>query len=100
MLPQGDATHLSWVMRGPAPFISIVDAGVSLILDRMIGKDFEIGLANLKKPHREVSRNLDSIDPTKEQAMQINPYLFYESNCESGVQVLPRRCWAARSRCC
>ena len=22
MLPQGDATHLSWVMRGPAPFIS------------------------------------------------------------------------------
>jgi hypothetical protein len=48
MLPQGDATHLSWVMRGPAPFISKL-MQVFMNLDRMIGKDFEIGLANLKK---------------------------------------------------
>jgi Polyketide cyclase / dehydrase and lipid transport len=47
MLPQGDATHLSWVMRGPAPFISKL-MQVFMNLDRMIGKDFEIGLANLK----------------------------------------------------
>jgi hypothetical protein len=48
MLPQGDATHLSWVMRGPAPFISKL-MQVFMNLDRMIGKDFEVGLANLKK---------------------------------------------------
>jgi len=48
MLPQGDATHLSWVMRGPAPFISKL-MQVFINLDHMIGKDFEAGLANLKK---------------------------------------------------
>jgi hypothetical protein len=48
MLPQGGATHLSWVMRGPAPFISKL-MQVFMNLDHMIGKDFEIGLANLKK---------------------------------------------------
>ena len=48
MLPQDDATHLSWVMRGPAPFISKL-MQVFMNLDRMIGKDFEVGLANLKK---------------------------------------------------
>jgi hypothetical protein len=48
MLPQGGATHLSWVMRGPAPFISKL-MQVFMNLDHMVGKDFEIGLANLKK---------------------------------------------------
>ena len=48
MLPQGGATQLSWVMRGPAPFISKL-MQVFMNLDHMIGKDFEIGLANLKR---------------------------------------------------
>jgi hypothetical protein len=48
MLPQGGATHLSWVMRGPAPFISKL-MQVFMNLDHMVGKDFETGLANLKK---------------------------------------------------
>ena len=48
MLPQDDATNLNWVMRGPAPFISKL-MQVFMNLDHMIGKDFEIGLANLKK---------------------------------------------------
>jgi hypothetical protein len=48
VLRQGEATHLSWVMRGPAPFVSKL-MQVFMNLDRMIGKDFEIGLANLKK---------------------------------------------------
>jgi hypothetical protein len=48
MLPQGDATHLTWVMRGPAPFMSKL-MQVFMNLDHMIGKDFEVGLANLKK---------------------------------------------------
>ena len=47
MLPQGDATNVTWVMHGPASFMSKL-MQVFMNLDRMIGKDFEIGLANLK----------------------------------------------------
>jgi Polyketide cyclase / dehydrase and lipid transport len=48
MLPQSAGTRLNWVMRGPAPFMSKL-MQVFMNLDQMIGKDFEIGLANLKK---------------------------------------------------
>jgi len=48
MLPQGDATRLTWLMHGPAPFMSKL-MQVFMNMDKMIGKDFEIGLANLKK---------------------------------------------------
>ena len=48
MLPQGDATHVTWLMHGPAPFMNKV-MQVFMNLDKMIGRDFEIGLANLKR---------------------------------------------------
>src|SRR4030088_1902951 len=50
MLPQGDAatTNITWVMHGPAPFMAKV-MQVFMNMDNMIGKDFEIGLANLKR---------------------------------------------------
>ena len=48
MLPRGDETHLSWLMHGPAPFMSKL-MQVFMSLDKMIGKDFEAGLANLQK---------------------------------------------------
>jgi uncharacterized protein YndB with AHSA1/START domain len=48
ILPQGDATNLTWLMHGPASFMSKV-MQVFINLDHMIGKDFEIGLANLKR---------------------------------------------------
>jgi uncharacterized protein YndB with AHSA1/START domain len=48
MLPQGDATNLTWRMSGPAPFMHRV-MQVFMNFDRMIGKDFEAGLSNLKK---------------------------------------------------
>jgi uncharacterized protein YndB with AHSA1/START domain len=48
MLPQGDATTLTWLMHGPAPFMSKV-MQVFMNMDKMIGKDFEAGLAKLKK---------------------------------------------------
>jgi len=47
MLPQGDATTVTWLMHGPAPFMSKV-MQVFMDLDKMIGRDFEAGLANLK----------------------------------------------------
>ena len=48
VLSQGSATEVNWAMYGPAPFMHRV-MQVFMNLDRMIGKDFEAGLANLKK---------------------------------------------------
>ena len=52
MLPQGDATsgstNVTWLMRGPAPFMAKV-MHVFMNIDRMVGKDFEAGLSNLKR---------------------------------------------------
>ena len=43
----GDATTVTWAMFGPSPYISKV-MGLFVSMDRMIGKDFERGLAQLK----------------------------------------------------
>jgi len=52
MLPQGDATNLTtnvtWLMHGPVPFMAKI-MHVLMNIDRMVGKDFEVGLANLKR---------------------------------------------------
>jgi uncharacterized protein YndB with AHSA1/START domain len=45
--PQGDSTSVTWVMRGPTPFLSRV-IQVFISMDSMIGKEFETGLGNLK----------------------------------------------------
>jgi hypothetical protein len=45
--PDGDSTNLTWAMHGPTPFVSKV-MQVFISMDKMIGKDFEAGLANLK----------------------------------------------------
>jgi uncharacterized protein YndB with AHSA1/START domain len=45
--PAGDDTKVTWAMVGPAPYISKL-MGVFVNMDKMIGKDFEAGLANLK----------------------------------------------------
>lgn len=45
--PQGTATQVSWAMEGPSPYISKL-MGVVFNLDKMIGTDFENGLADLK----------------------------------------------------
>ncbi|MGV7211798.1 SRPBCC family protein [Bradyrhizobium sp. UFLA05-112] len=47
-VPQGSATLVTWAMYGPAPFLSKL-MQVFVNMDNMIGKDFETGLANLKK---------------------------------------------------
>ena len=48
MLPQGDVTNLMWTMTGPAVLMTKV-MQVFINMDHMIGRDFEVGLANLKK---------------------------------------------------
>ncbi|WP_269931006.1 SRPBCC family protein [Aminobacter sp. HY435] len=47
VLPQGQASRVNWMMRGPAPFMTKVMQTV-MNFDKMIGKDFEKGLASLK----------------------------------------------------
>ncbi len=45
--PKGEATNVTWDMRGPMPFLSKVIC-LFVDMDRMVGADFEAGLANLK----------------------------------------------------
>jgi hypothetical protein len=45
--PQGDATEVTWDLHGPVPFMAKI-MHVICNMDRMIGRDFETGLANLK----------------------------------------------------
>ena len=45
--PWGNSTQVTWAIHGPSPFISKV-MGIVLNMDKMIGKDFEAGLAALK----------------------------------------------------
>jgi len=45
--PTGDSTLVTWAMRGSCPFIVKI-MGLFFNMDRMIGKDFEVGLASLK----------------------------------------------------
>jgi len=47
MIPQSDATNVTWAMYGPNPYIAKVMQSV-FNMDEMIGKDFADGLANLK----------------------------------------------------
>jgi uncharacterized protein YndB with AHSA1/START domain len=44
---KGDSTDVTWAIYGPCPFISKL-MGVFFNIDKMIGSDFEVGLANLK----------------------------------------------------
>ena len=46
--PKGDATDVTWSMYGPMPFISKVMC-LFIDMDKMVGSDFEKGLAELKK---------------------------------------------------
>jgi uncharacterized protein YndB with AHSA1/START domain len=45
--PRGDSTDITWAMYGPNLYIAKV-MSIFFNMDRMIGKDFETGLANLK----------------------------------------------------
>jgi len=47
LVPRDGATEVTWLMHGPAPFVSKL-MGLFVDMDKMIGKDFETGLANMK----------------------------------------------------
>jgi hypothetical protein len=45
--PRGDATTVTWTMHGRSPFLGKV-IGLFIDCDKMVGKDFEGGLVNLR----------------------------------------------------
>ncbi|HEY4299302.1 MAG TPA: SRPBCC family protein [Candidatus Didemnitutus sp.] len=45
--PKGDVTNVRWAMEGPVPYFAKI-IHLFMDMDRMVGKDFETGLANLK----------------------------------------------------
>jgi Polyketide cyclase / dehydrase and lipid transport len=47
LVPDGEATSVTWAMYGPSPFVSKL-MGVFMSMDDMIGGDFEAGLAAMK----------------------------------------------------
>jgi len=47
LAPKGDSTEVTWTMSGPTPYLFKI-VHVFIDMDRMVGKDFETGLANLK----------------------------------------------------
>jgi uncharacterized protein YndB with AHSA1/START domain len=47
LLQEGNSTDVTWAMEGSSPFMAKL-MGLFINMDRMIGKDFERGLANLK----------------------------------------------------
>ncbi|CAN7212292.1 SRPBCC family protein [Mesorhizobium sp. LjNodule214] len=48
LTPSGENTTVTWAMRGGRPFIAKL-MGLFMNFDTLIGKDFEAGLANLKR---------------------------------------------------
>ncbi|RWD06422.1 MAG: polyketide cyclase [Mesorhizobium sp.] len=48
LTPSGETTTVTWAMRGGRPFIAKL-MGLFMNFDTLIGKDFEVGLANLKR---------------------------------------------------
>jgi carbon monoxide dehydrogenase subunit G len=48
LAPSGDGTVVTWAMHGPSPFMTRL-IGMFFSMDRMVGRDFETGLANLKR---------------------------------------------------
>ena len=47
MIPAGDTTNVTWAMYGPSAYMMKV-MGTFMNMDKMIGNDFAVGLANLK----------------------------------------------------
>lgn len=48
LLPSDGGTEVTWAMYGPSPFVTKI-IHLFFSMDGMVGKDFEAGLANLKR---------------------------------------------------
>ena len=46
--PNGQGTNVTWALEGPVPYVAKI-VHLFLDMDKMVGRDFESGLAGLKK---------------------------------------------------
>lgn len=49
LVPDGDGTNVKWSMTGPNTFMTKVMGFIGKTMDKMVGPDFEKGLAKLKR---------------------------------------------------
>ena len=47
LVPAAETTNVTWAMYGPSSFVMKV-MGAFVSMDKMVGDDFAVGLANLK----------------------------------------------------
>ena len=47
LAPRGGSTEVTWSMDGPTPYVGKI-IHLFVDMDRLVGQDFETGLANLK----------------------------------------------------
>ena len=48
LVPSSQATNVTWTMQGSVPYLAKI-VHMFVDMDKMVGKDFEAGLANLKR---------------------------------------------------
>jgi len=56
LVPKGGSTDLNWAMYGPSPFMTKLMM-VFTTMDKMVGKDFDQGIINLKRAAEDFSAN-------------------------------------------
>lgn len=83
LTPLGNSTSVTWAMHGPSPFIAKL-MGLFFNMDRMVGKDFETGLANMKaaaeqpaltrsSPARRGSSDQLGSPPSRQESKRLMP---------------------------
>jgi hypothetical protein len=61
LVPNGELTDVTWAMYGPSPFMSKV-MQVFISMDKMVGKDFETGLHNIKVVAEKSNTNSSALN--------------------------------------
>ena len=88
MEPAGGPTNVTWAMFGPNPFIGKI-MHVFINMDRMVGTDFEVGLANLKAVAENGTRQV-VVTQSEECTMRIDPYLLFKATARRPSSSTPR----------
>ena len=65
--PGGSGTDVTWAMQGPSPYIAKL-AGIFFNMDKMIGGDFEKGLAQMKSVAEAANQKQRTAIPSPEEA--------------------------------
>jgi hypothetical protein len=93
--PTGDATKVTWAMTGPSPFVSKI-MQVFVSMDKLVGKDFEAGLASMKAVVEAAPQGSDK-KPLFRSASDAEAETPQASSTSTRPAALLLRCRARRS---